>query len=115
MPNKVDELEKVGDKTIEAQKVTKGGTYMLKEPQTDMIVRIGRTNDLRRRELEHFRHPDTKHLDFEVDRRTDNYAQQRGREQILYDRYNPPRNKIRPIRPTNQNRQSYLDAAKELE
>ncbi|MBM3240186.1 hypothetical protein FJZ31_28205 [Candidatus Poribacteria bacterium] len=70
---------------------------------------------MRRRELEHFRHPDTRHLDFEVDRRTDNYAQQPGREQILHDRYNPPLNKIRLISPTNPNRQSYLDAAKELE
>ena len=48
---------------------------------------------------------------------TDNYAEQRGLEQIVYDK-NPQAmasngglNKVRPISPKNKNRESYMDAA----
>jgi RHS repeat-associated protein len=93
----------------------KGGTYQLKDPKTGKIMRTGRTNDLSRRQAEHDRDPATKGLDFEVDRRTDAYAEQRGREQLLHEQHNPPLNKINPVSPKNAARQSYLDAAKKLE
>lgn len=65
--------------------------------------------------LEHARGAETKELDFEVDKLTDDYAQQRGREQILHEQHQPPLNKIQPISPRNPNRQKYLDAGNELE
>ena len=89
-----------------------GGTYVLKDGNE--VMRSGRTNDLLRRQGEHGRDPVLKKFDFKIDRRTDNYAQQRGREQILHDKYKPPLNKINPISPKNPNRQKYLDCAKEL-
>jgi len=53
--------------------------------------------------------------DFAVDRRTDNYSQQRGREQILHDMHNPRLDKIRPISKHNKRIDEYLEAAKEIE
>jgi hypothetical protein len=44
--------------------------------------------------------------------RTDSYLEQRGLEQILHDRYDPPLNKIRPISPSNNNIDNYMDAAR---
>ena len=77
-------------------------------------MRTGRTNDLNRRRGEHARDQATKDLRFEIDRRTDNYAQQRGREQIIHDRYNPPLNVIEPIRANHPLRVYYLRAGNEL-
>jgi RHS repeat-associated protein len=88
----------------------RGGTYVLKKG--NKVVRIGRSNDLARREAEHAKNfPDLK---FEVIDRTDDYAQQRGLEQMLYDRYHYPGdlNRVRPISPFNPNRSKYLDAAR---
>ena len=98
-----------------AGKVTKGGTYKLVDPRTGKVMRTGRTCDLARRQAEHARHADTKHLRFEVDMYTDNHAAQRGREQIIHDLYDPPMNKIRPIRRNHPNMREYLDAARKLE
>jgi hypothetical protein len=78
-------------------------------------MRVGRTNDLRRRELEHRRDPVFWKYDFQPDMRTDNYAAQRGREQVLHDLHRPPLDKINPIDPKNPRRQFYLDAAAKLE
>ncbi len=64
---------------------------------------------------DHARDAKTKDLKFEVDRRTDVYAEQRGREQVIHDAHKPPLNRINPIDPRNPNRQNYLDAAKRLE
>jgi hypothetical protein len=68
-----------------------------------------------RRALEHKRNPATTDFLFENYKLTDNYAQQRGLEQILHDRYNPPLNKVRPISLKNPRLKEYLDAAKDLE
>ena len=89
----------------------KGGTYLLRDPETGQVMRTGRTNDLLRREAEHARDPVLKDLEFESVHRTDVYEEQRGLEQMLHDTYNPPLNKIRPISPSNPNLQGYLDAA----
>tara|TARA_R110002020_G_scaffold233021_1_gene444672 strand:+ start:1659 stop:1832 length:174 start_codon:yes stop_codon:yes gene_type:complete len=56
-----------------------------------------------------------------IDRRTDNYEAQRGREHIIYEKYPEARfvfgglNKIRAIRPNHPKLEDYLKAAKELE
>ncbi|WP_437731191.1 RHS repeat-associated core domain-containing protein [Sorangium sp. So ce1335] len=89
--------------------VAKGGTYKLRDPETGQVRRTGRTNDLRRREGEHGRDPETKDLEFEVDRRTDSYPAQRGREQRIYDQHpEADMNRRRPISPTNPRREEYL-------
>ena len=71
-----------------------------------MVVRTGRTSGLAAREAQHFNDPVFDDFRFQVEYRTDVYEEQRGLEQILYDRY-PARlvnggfNKIRPIGPAN--------------
>ncbi len=89
----------------------RGGTYVLRDPETNEVMRTGRTNDLERRRQEHGRDPELRPFNFEVDRRTDDYAQQRGREQVVHNQYDPPLNRIQPISPRNPRRQEYLDAA----
>ena len=86
-----------------------GGTYILTDPGTGAVRRTGRTNDLDRRRNEHGRDAVTRELDFQVDRRTDSYSAQRGREQRIYD-YHPETDLThrRPISPNNPNRDSYL-------
>lgn len=93
----------------------KGGTYLLLHPETGQVLRTGRTKDLERRRKEHARELETELLEFQVDRYTDSYAEQRGREQIIHDLYDPPLDLIQPISPRNPRRQKYLDAAQRLE
>jgi hypothetical protein len=84
------------------------------------VQRTGRSKDLDARRRAHANHPETKDLDFEIDRRTDVYAEQRGREQIIYDAHpealleNGGLNKIRGISPTNPRLQEYLEAGRRL-
>ena len=94
--------------------VTKGGAYVMLDQSTGEVMRTGRSRDLARRRTELGRNPDTKHFSFEPVYRTDIYEEQRGLEELLHDRYNPPLNKIRPISPTNPNYQKYLDAARDF-
>jgi len=89
-----------------------GGTYKLVDPVTENVMRTGRTKNLAQRQAQHARKPDTSSLRFDLDIKVDDYAVQRGREQMLHDQYQPPLNKIRPISPRNPQRQSYLDAAR---
>jgi hypothetical protein len=96
-------------------RTARGGTYTLTDPNTGEVQRTGRTKDLDRREAEHARSKETKDLDFNVDKRTDSYNTQRGREQALHDKYKPPMNKIRPVSPRNPDRSKYMRAAKRLE
>ena len=87
----------------------KGGTYKLKDPETGAVRRTGRTNDLARREGEHGRAPETRDLDFEVDKRTDSYAAQRGREQRIWEQHpEADLNRKQPIDPKNPWREEYL-------
>ncbi|CAN97847.1 hypothetical carbohydrate-binding protein, Rhs family [Sorangium cellulosum So ce56] len=93
----------------ETAPTARGGTYKLRDPETGQVRRTGRTSDLRRREAEHGRNPETKDLEFEIDRRTDNYPAQRGREQRIYDQHpEADLNRRRPISPTNARRDEYL-------
>jgi RHS repeat-associated protein len=111
----IGELGAAAVSAVGAATPAKGGTYKLVDPSTGDVARTGRTNNLDRRLDEHALSPETKGLKFEVDRQTDNYAEQRGREQVLHDQHKPPLNKIQPISPRNPKRSDYLDAAKKLE
>jgi len=86
-----------------------GGVYVLRNSDK-IVMYIGRTNDLARRLLEHQRI----HLELKFDPlvRTNSYEVQRGVEQMLYDKYKPPLNKIRPISLTNPRLQKYLRAGR---
>ena len=90
----------------------RGGAYLLRDAETQQVMRTGRTWDLVRRESELARDSLLKNYDFEPVYRTDVYEQQRGLEQLLHDTYNPPLNKIRPISPANPRLPDYLDAAR---
>jgi hypothetical protein len=68
-------------------------------------------NDLTRRAAEHRGDPVLRDFQFEPVYRTDDYAEQRGLEQLLQEKYDPPLNKHNPVDPANPNRQRYLDAA----
>lgn len=98
----------------------RGGTYKLKDVDGN-VQRTGRSKDLDARRRAHANHPDTKDHDFEVDRRTDVYAEQRGREQIIHDAHpealleNGGLNKIRGISPKNPRLEEYLEAGRRLD
>ena len=97
------------DATDVARLNPKGGIYTLRDVEGN-VQRSGRTKDLARREVEHgTAYPD---LRFHPEFRSDSYQVQRGGEQILRDRYNPPLDKINPISPRNPRRTQYLDAAR---
>jgi hypothetical protein len=109
--NLVDDVQSSGgwgDKPTKP--MAKGGTYILRDPNTEDVVRTGRTKNLQRRAQQHARQ--FPQYDFEIDWRVDGYAIQRGREQMLHDMYSPPLNRIRPISPTNRNIDYYLNAAR---
>jgi RHS repeat-associated protein len=92
----------------------KGGVYGLRDSNTGEMMRTGRSNDLGRREGEHARQPGLERFNFEALRRTDNYREQRGLEQMAHEHYNPPLNRIKPISPTNPRRDDYMDAARQF-
>lgn len=101
--------QRAATKHAKKSAVPNGGTYKLRDPDTGQVRRTGRSNDLARREGEHGRHSETKDLDFEVDRRTDSYPAQRGREQRIYEAHpEADLNRQRPIAPRNPNRDEYL-------
>jgi len=89
----------------------KGGTYLLRDPESGQIMRTGRTKDHKRREKEHRIHADTEQLEYKTTLETDEYGVQRGHEQMLHDKHKPPLDKIRPISPKNPRREQYLKAA----
>lgn len=85
-------------------------TLPLSNPE-GQIVRVGRTNDLLRREGEYYRDPNYFDLKYKPEFYMDDYGTQRGLEQMLYDRYQPPMNRNRPIRLGNSNSPNYMNAA----
>jgi hypothetical protein len=84
-----------------------GGVYSLRD-EAGSIVRTGRTKDLRRRRGEHGRDPLLSEYRFQVEYRTDDYATQRGLEQLMHDEFVPALNKIRPISKSNPRIDDYL-------
>jgi hypothetical protein len=91
----------------------RGGAYALRG-RGGAVMRTGRSGNLAQREKQHARDPSLKDLTFDPMYKTDNYAKQRGLEQILHDLYNPPLNKIKPISPRNPNLDHYMDEAKKF-
>ena len=85
--------------------------YRLVDSSTREVMRTGRSNNLIRRRAEHARDVQLQNYRFDEVWRTDDYAQQRGLEQILHERHNPPLNKIHPISPHNRRINEYLRAA----
>lgn len=65
-----------------------------------------------RRQAQHARNPLLKDYKFEPVWRTDDYATQRGLEQILHDRTIAPLDKINPISPKNVKIDIYMQAAR---
>jgi hypothetical protein len=94
----------------------RGGVYRLMDG--DRVVRTGRTKNLDSRRLDHGRHKTTSGYRFEVVYRTDDYAVQRGLEQMLYDASpsalssNGGLNRIRPISQRNPRLEKYMRAAR---
>ncbi|MER2600019.1 MAG: hypothetical protein ABTQ73_10910 [Caldilineales bacterium] len=87
-----------------------GGVYTLRDPANGNVQYTGRTNNLARREAEHGR--SFPELRFNAEFQSNSREVQRGAEQILYDRYQPPQNKIQPISPRNPRRAQYINAAR---
>ena len=81
------------------------------------VVRTGRTKGLAAREVQHANDGVLGDYQFQVEYRTDVYAEQRGLEDALYSRYPGARaanggfNKIRAISPLNPNAGAYRQAA----
>ncbi len=87
-----------------------GGVYTLRDPANGNVQYVGRTNNLARREAEHSR--SSPELEFNAEFQSNSREVQRGAEQILHDRYQPPQNKIQPISPRNPRRAQYINAAR---
>jgi hypothetical protein len=93
-----------------------GGVYTLRD-EAGNVVRTGRSSNLAAREAAHFNDPVLGQFEFQVEYRTDVYAEQRGLEQMLYDQYpqaqaaNGGYNMIRGIGPLNPNGPGYMQAA----
>ena len=84
-----------------------GGVYKLLDEEGN-VMRTGRTKDLAQREVQHQKtYPD---LEFKPIAETDDYATQRGVEQMAHEQYEPPLNRIKGIRDNNPRRQEYMDA-----
>lgn len=97
----------------------RGGVYSLRD-ENGTVVRTGRSLDLSARRTAHASDPELGGFEFQVEYRTDIYAQQRGLEQVLYERYpsamskNGGYNKIRGISPTNPKGPMYRQAAQQF-
>jgi hypothetical protein len=92
--------------------IRRGGAYVL-ETIEKIVMKSGRSKDLEVRAQQLARNPKFEGLNFRDVYRTDNYAEQRGLEQVLHARHNPPLDMIRPISPTNPNRDLYMQAAED--
>jgi hypothetical protein len=118
----------VDPKVAPPDEVAKGGTYKLRDPETGEVKRTGRTKDHERRSAEHGKKgSETEGLEYEVDTRTDDYAEQRGREQVIHDQHPEARhkdhveggtegglNKKRAVSPDNPRIDEYKEAAERL-
>ena len=89
----------------------RGGVYGLFNQSTGEMMRSGRSSDLASRRSDHANDPTLCQFQFRPLFRTDNYAAQRGLEQMVHTKYNPPLNSINGISPTNPNRHNYVNAA----
>lgn len=90
-----------------------GGVYSLSNPR-GQIVRVGHTKNLLARRGQYRRDPNYFDLSFDIEYYINDYATQRGLEQMLYENHTPPLNIYKPISPSNKNRPAYLRAAIEF-
>jgi hypothetical protein len=104
----------VGDPAFSAASQPRGGVYVLREPITRRVVRSGRSKDLLRRAGEHGRDPVLGKYEFEPLYWTDVYAEQRGLEHAIHQKFMPELDRIRPISPLNPRRQTYINAGEEF-
>lgn len=72
---------------------------MLRDSETGRVRKTGRSNDLARRQKELARDPRYRDFDFEPVHHTDDYAEQRGLEQVLNDSFKAPLDRIRRVDP----------------
>jgi hypothetical protein len=89
-----------------------GGTYLL-VTEGGKVVRTGRTSNLIFRRARHDLTYE-KSLKFVVDRRTNSYFAQRGREQIINQRYRAILDKQNAISPLNPMKPIYMKAGSQL-
>jgi hypothetical protein len=96
-----------------------GGVYTLRDDEADeAVVRTGMSNDLYERQLAHARLPATSQYRFQVEYLTNDVEEQKGLEQMLYDKYPEARvangglDKYSPIDLANSNYQRYMQAAR---
>ncbi len=107
----------IDEKARAAEEEAQGGVYTLRDEDGN-VVRTGRSSNLAAREAAHFNDPVLGEYEFNVEYRTDVYAEQRGVEQMLYDQYpgaqaaNGGFNYIRGISPTNSSGPFYMQAAR---
>jgi hypothetical protein len=89
----------------------------LRDPETGAVVRTGRSNKLAGREIAHANDSVLGDYEFQVEYRTDAYAEQRGLEHEMYNRYPEAMseyggfNMIRAVSPTNRKLPGYVQAA----
>jgi uncharacterized protein RhaS with RHS repeats len=97
-----------------AAEKARGGAYTIRDKQTGEVVYVGQTDNFERRRREHDRgrFPEARY-EFKPEYDTDDYATRRGLEQWLYEQYNPPMNRQRPVSPRNPRRDEYKRAAEE--
>lgn len=97
--------------------MVRGGVYSLRDPGGN-VLRTGRSNDLGTRRNQLARDPIFGEYEFHPEYLTDDYNEQRGLEQHLYDLHpealakNGGLNRIRGIRFNNPRISSYLSAAR---
>jgi RHS repeat-associated protein len=98
-----------------AKKKAKGGVYVLKDGAK--VVRTGRSKNLNKRRLEHARTVELQDFDFQIKYTTDDYAEQRGLEHLLYEKHAATAgpgvgfNKVGAIANRNKKKKSYIAAA----
>ncbi len=79
-----------GLKACAATEDAVGGVYSLRDAETGEVLRTGRSVNLAQRAVQHANDPVLGDLEFQVEYRTDDYAEQRGLEQLLYDQNPSP-------------------------
>jgi RHS repeat-associated protein len=79
-----DDIQEINTEVNTPQ--TRGGVYTLRN-ESGEVVRTGRTKNLEDRKTAHEKDPILREYKFRVEYRTDNYAEQRGLEQTMYERY----------------------------
>jgi hypothetical protein len=109
-------LANLAKELLKDQEAARGGVYTLRDDAGN-VIRTGGSSNLAVRQLAHANDPALGKFEFQVEYRTDVYAEQRGLEQMLFDQYpeaqaaNGCYNTIRGISPLNPRGPGYMSAA----